>query len=166
MDIIQELEKVRATLTGTVVTAFDRIIEGLENPNSETEATAYEMILPLSADPYIFIGKKPTAVLFGEERVEVKTWRQVYDVILKRCIENPQHYETLMDLRDRIAGRDRVLVSANPDGMRNPTKIAEGLYGETHYGSQTLMYILVERILAPVGFDCSNISIAINGSRI
>ena len=38
MDIIQELEKVRATLTGTVVTAFDRIIEGLENPSSETEA--------------------------------------------------------------------------------------------------------------------------------
>jgi len=165
MDIIQELEKVRATLTGTVVTAFDRIIEGLENPNSVTEATAYEMILPLSADPYIFIGKKPTAVLFGEERVEVKTWRQVYDVILKRCIENPQHYETLMDLRDRIAGRDRVLVSANPDGMRNPTKIAEGLYGETHYGSQTLMYILVERILAPVGFDSFGISVVIRGTK-
>jgi len=45
--------------------------------------------------------------------------------------------------------------------MTRPLKIDEGLYGETHYGSQTLMYILVERILSPVGYDCSDVSIVI-----
>ena len=165
MDIIQELEKVRASLNGTVITAFDRIIEGLENPDSVKEIAEVEITFPLSADPYIFIGKKPAAVLFGEERVEVKSWREVCTVILTRCYENPKCRETLMYLRNKVAGKCRVILSDNPDGMTKPLKIAEGLYMEVHYGSQTLMYVLVERILTPAGFDCSGISVLLRGKR-
>ena len=161
MDIVKELEKTRVSLNNTVITAFDRLIEGLENPDNDVGTAEYELIFPLSADPYIFIGKKPAAVLFGQERITVKSWRDVYGVILTRCIENSQHYKTLMDLRERISGKCRVFISASPDSMKRPIKLADGLYGETHYGAQTLMYILVERILAPVGFDCSDISIII-----
>ena len=121
----------------------------------------YEVTYPLTIKPYVFVGKKPVAVLFGEERVEVKTWKQVYSVILKRCNDNPAHHEMLMYLRNKAAGKVRVFLSGSPDGMTSPLMIDDGLYGETHYGSGTLLHILVNRILAPAQFDCSNIYIVI-----
>ena len=129
------------------VTAFDRLIEGLESPDSFEETDEIEMVIPLSADPYGFIGKKPSAVLFGEERVDVKSWRDVYKVALTRCNENPKCHDALMYLRGKTAGKCRVFLADKPDGMTRPLKIDEGLYGEVHYGSQALMRILCNRIL-------------------
>jgi hypothetical protein len=122
-----------------------------------------EYIYPLTATPYIFVGKKPSAVLFGDERVDVKSWREVYTVILKRCNEDPVYHEALMYLRDKTAGKVRVFLSGSPEGMTRAHKIDEGLYGEVHYGSATLMHILTERILAPAGYDCSAVSIVLKG---
>ena len=122
---------------------------------------AFERTIPLTVNPHIFIGKKPAAVLFGEERVDAPTWKKVYAAILTRCNENPRHHETLMYLRGRAAGKCRVFLSESPCGMTRPIRIDEELYGETHYGAETLMHILVKRILAPVQFDISNVSIII-----
>jgi hypothetical protein len=99
-------------------------------------------------------------VLFGKERVEAKTWVQVYTVILKRCNESPKHHETLMYLRGKLSGKCRVFLSDKPDGMRSPVKIDEDMYGEVHYGSACLMHILINRILAPARFDCFDIYVA------
>ena len=123
----------------------------------------YEYTYPLNIEPYVFVGKKPAAVLFGEERVDVKSWCDVYRVILTRCNDNPEHHERLMYLRNKTAGKCRVFLSDNPIGMTRPLKIDEGLYGETHYGSQTLMHILCKRILDYTGFDYSGIKIALKG---
>jgi hypothetical protein len=125
----------------------------------------YEVFLPLTAPPYLFVGRKPVAVLFGEERMEVKSWREVYSAILTRCNENPQHHEMLMVLRDKVGGKCRTFLSGSPEGMTRPLKIAEGLYEEVHYGSATLIHILVKRILSPVGFNCSDIGIMLKGSQ-
>ena len=116
-------------------------------------------IFPLTAPPYLFRGRKPAAVLFGEERVDVKSWREVFVAILTAC--NKERHDTLMDLRGRLAGKIRVFLSDSPDRMTRPVKIDEGMYAETHYGSETLMHILVRRILDPARFDYSNISIII-----
>lgn len=124
-------------------------------------ANAYERIYRLTTAPYVFVGQKPAAVLFGEERIEVKTWRRVYAVILDRYNQEPEQHETLLYLRGRAAGKIRAFLADTPDGMTRPHRIDDGLYGETHYGSQTLMHILVNRILLPVGFDCSNIRIVL-----
>jgi hypothetical protein len=56
--------------------------------------TAFELIYPLRINTSLFVGKKPSAVLFGGERVDVKTWRQVVGVILTRC--DSEHHERLM----------------------------------------------------------------------
>ena len=37
----------------------------------------HEIDYPLTSPSYLFVGRKPIAVLFGEERIEVKTWRDV-----------------------------------------------------------------------------------------
>ena len=159
MNIIEELEKVREYLTETVVTTIDQLIEGLESPDSFEETDEIETIIPLSADPYVFIGKKPAAVLFGEERVDVNSWRDVYKVALTRCNENSDSHDNLMYLRGKTAGKCRVFLADKPDGMTRPLKIDEELYGEVQYGSQALMRILCNRILDYTGFDYSGIGI-------
>ena len=113
----------------------------------------------LSTKPYVFVGKKPEAVLIDGESIPVKTWKMVYKVILQHCIQDPVYHERLMALRDRILGQQRVLISASPDGMNSPLEICEGLYAEVHYGSQTLMHILTIRVLTPIRYDYSHIKI-------
>ena len=121
----------------------------------------YERIYPLTSPTYLFVGTKPAAVLFGDERIEVKTWRQVYAVIIGRCNENPQYHEKLMYLRNKAAGKVRLFLSDKPDGMSNPHQIDTDLWGEVHYGSATLMHILINQILVYTGFDYSGISVVI-----
>ena len=121
----------------------------------------YERTYPLTSPTYLFVGQKPAAVLFGEERVEVKTWRQVYAVIIGRCNENPQSHERLMYLRNRASGKVRKFLSDKPDGMSKPYQIDTDLWGEIHYGSATLMHILINQILVYTGFDYSGISLVL-----
>jgi hypothetical protein len=135
------------------------IIENKQNSIIDFNKT--EWIVPLTIDPHIFISKKPIAVLLNEERIEIKSWRQVYTLILKQCNKNEQHHKTLLYLRGKVSGKCRDFLSNSPDGMTCPVKIDEDMYAEVHYGSQTLMHILVQRILYPVNFDCSEVQIVI-----
>lgn len=120
-----------------------------------------EIILPLVSPSYLFVRKKPSYVLFGEERIEVKSWRQVYAAVIGRCNENPQYHEELMYLRNKASGNVRMFLSDKPDGMSRPYQIDTDLWGEVHYGSATLMDILVNRILEYTGFDCPSVRIVI-----
>jgi len=123
--------------------------------------SGYEYILPLSIAPYNFVGKKAAAVLFSDERVDVKTWREVVGVILRRC--NSEQHERLMYLRDKVAGKVRMIFASSDLTMRRPLKIDEDCYIETQYGLQTMMYILCELILPYTGFDYSGIKIVLKG---
>jgi hypothetical protein len=126
------------------------------NEHIENHESAYSLYY---RDTYHYAGQKAAAVLFGTERVAVKTWKQVFTVILDRC--NQEHHEELMYLREKAAGKIRVFLSAKPDRMRRPVKIDEALYAESHYGSATLMHILRDRILSPAGSDYKDIMTAI-----
>ena len=121
----------------------------------------HERIYPLATPSYLFVGKKPVAILFGDERVTVKSWRDVYATILKRCNDDPAHHETLMNLRGKIAVKCRVFLSDSPTRMKSPIRIDEDMYVESHYGSATLIHILTVRILTPVRFDYSKISVVL-----
>ena len=121
--------------------------------------SSYERVFPLTTTPYFFIGLKAVAVIFGNERVDVKSWRGVYAAILSRCNQDASHHDMLMYLRNRASGKIRMFLSDKPDSMTRPLQIDDDLYAETHYGTQTLMHILTVRILAPTGFDMSGISI-------
>jgi hypothetical protein len=117
-----------------------------------------EFAYRLSGQTYIFIGKKVTAVLFGEERVNVKNWREVCQLLLNRC--NEKRHDDLMRLRNKVAGSVRVYLSDRPDGMLTPIKVDEELYADRgQYGTATLLHILRDRIFKPARFDCSDIRI-------
>ena len=159
MNEIKELKKAMESIISSINATFDRMLlslEGKEVPDLPTEY-AY----PFTADTNIFIGMKPVAVLFGEERVGTDNWRKVYAAIMAKCNAETQCHKNLMYLRDKVMGRDRTLLSHSPDGMRRPLKISEDMYAEVCYGTGTLLYILRDRILAPARFDYSGISIVI-----
>ena len=120
-----------------------------------------ECTYPLTIPLYMFVGKKPVAVLFDDDRVEVKTWREVYAVIIKQCNDVPECHEMLLYMRNRAAGKIRAFLSDIPDGMTRPHQIDTALFAEVHYGTSTLLHILTNRILKPAGFDFSGINIVI-----
>ena len=45
--------------------------------------------------------------------------------------------------------------------MRSPLQIEENLFMETHYDTETLLNILTTRILSPIGYDYSAISVTV-----
>ena len=159
MNEIAEIKKACEALKSSINATFDRLLHALDG--EETADLPTEYVYPFTADTNIFIGQKPVAVLFGEERVETDNWRKVYAAIISRCNADAQCHDNLMYLRDKVAGRDRVLLSHSPDSMKRPLKIDEDMYAEACYGTATLLYILRDRILAPAHFDYSSISIAI-----
>jgi len=126
--------------------------------NGESAETS-EITYPLSSQPFFFKGKKPLAVLFGEERVEFRTWIKVYTEILHRC--NAEKHEILMELRGKISGRDRIILSKKSEGMTRPIKLADDMFVESFYDTEGLIYILTKRILDAVRYDYSRISVVL-----
>ena len=158
MNILRELQSMRSKL--------DALILYMEQSTtgSNTSVSNHELILPLTVDSSIFKGKKPVGIIFGEnDRKDISTWKMAVKEIMKRCNSDPEKHVALMNLRGRLAGRDRLFLSNNPDNMRSPYMISENLYMETHYDTETLLRILTTRILDSVGYDFGHISVAIRG---
>lgn len=168
MDTIQELQNFRTKLIQEINLKFDAMIQTLregqdnEAQTGETIEIEYEIIYPLNVAPVVFKGKKPTGVCFPDRtRVNVPTWKRVVEAILVKCNNEPQYHKVLMELRDKVQGRERVFVGSSKENMRSPLKIDEKLYIETHYDTETLLRILTMRILEPINYDYSGIMIAI-----
>jgi len=167
MDIIREIQIARMEVD-KIFEQLDKKIqqydEGnkLENSISNNRNDSYESYYYLTSNTAIFKGKKPTGLfLNGKDRIEIGTWKKIFEVILEDCISHTAKHVDLLNLRGKISGRDRLLLSDRPDGMRTPLKITEKLFVESHYDTESLLRILTTRLLDPVGYDYSNIRIAI-----
>ena len=162
---VQRLQIARNQIIREIDTMFLELIETLENDSENADEVGcsedYDSVYPISFNAAEFKGKKPTGVIFGMERVPVLTWRMVFEKIMERCNEDVDKHNALMDLRSKISGRARVILSDRPDGMRTPMKIAHKLYAETHYDTPTLLHILLHRILDPIRYDYSNIYVTV-----
>jgi len=164
-DALLELKRIRENLLMVVNTTIDSLITRLENGEDIEIGAPAEITYPLSVTPSLFKGMKPTSVLFGEERVAVKTWRQVCSEIMQRCIADPDRHADLLYLRNKIAGKVRVILSDKPDGMNRPLKLADDLYFETFYDTEWLIKILTKDLLDNARFDYSDISVTVMPGR-
>ena len=151
--IIREIDALFLELTEKL----ENNVEGIEDEVSEN----YDNIYPISFNAAEFKGKKPTGLIFGREKMPVFTWRMVFEKIMERCNADADKHKALMDLRSKISGGARVILSDRPEGMRTPMKIAHKLYAETHYDTPTLLHILLHRILDPIRYDYSNIYVTV-----
>ena len=170
MDIVQELQVLRAELIREVDEKIGRMIERIREAQGEMQSVEpsteqeYESVYPLALESGVFKGKRPTAVLFADGRREpTPTWKRVFEVILKRCNSDGAKHQALMELRGRVMGRNRTLLDSRKGEMRSPVQIDRMLYAETHYDTETLLRILTTRILDAVQYDYSGIRIAVKG---
>lgn len=168
MDTILELQALREELIQEIDERIGQMIQKLQNAPQEPRANepmlprAFESIYPLNVGTGIYKGKRPTAIIFADgRRTESPTWKRVMEEIVKDCCKNPEKRQTLMNLRGKILGRNRVLIGSEPGRMRSPVKIEEALYVETHYDAETLLKILTTRILDKVGYGYEGIKIAV-----
>ena len=163
MNVMQEIQNIRS-LVLKADAAIETFIRKLENNEADTEritAGNYEAVYPITVNLSVFKGKKPTMVMFEDECVEVRNWKAVVAEIMRRCNADTEKHVALMNLRGRIAGRERTLLSKEIGDMRSPIKIDENLYIETNYDTETLLRTLMTRILDLVEYDYRGISVSI-----
>jgi len=162
---IQEIHSARNQLIREIDEVFEELARQLESRQPPCGVAEdfenHDRIYPLSYNTGMFKGKKPTNVIFGRERVQVYTWKMVFKEIMSRCNADTDKHRQLMNLRTRVSGRSRALLSDRPDGMRSPLQIDNKLYAETHYDTETLLRILLHRILDAVHYDYRNIYVSV-----
>lgn len=152
------LLRLKRDLIDFVNTTLDAAAKSIEL--SEGEVISIDV--PLMGHTAFFKGRKPTAVIFpnGTE-AETPKWKSVAQAIIQDCIQSPDRYEYLLSLRGKISGKNRTLLSATPDNMDSPLLVAEGLYLESKFDTETLLNVLLDRVLKPVGYDASGILIRV-----
>ena len=169
MDTIREIQKTRNRLIKKIDEEFLELIAKLEaeteEENAENDVESYDQIYPLTYDLSIFKGKKPTMLTFGTARTSVGTWKKVFEKIMADCNSNTEKHRALMELRSKISGRTRTILSDRPEGMRSPLKIDNKLYAETHYDTETLLRVLLYRILEPIKYDYKNIYVSVRNGK-
>lgn len=168
MNMIQEIEGARKRILQEVNTEFDILLDHISqfgNVSSQKEQTLpYEVKYPLTAGASLFKGHKPTSVIINDIRYDVRTWKHVVKEILTQCIATEKYKEALFDNAGKISGRKRYLLACSDEDMRSPLNICDNLYMETHYDTETLLNVLMNRILSPIGYDYSNIYVTIRNA--
>ena len=167
MESLQELTLLRAKIN-EIASSLDRIIARMRQENGTDAAPrsggdAYESVYPLVQTPAAFFkGKKPTSItLSGNRRKIVRTWKQVAVELLKDCIQDSRRKAQILALRGVAGGRKRSFIAATDENMRSPEKIDDYIYLECHYDTETLLHVILERILAHTDYDCSPVTISL-----
>ncbi len=97
--VIWTIESSRREMHRIIDKRYDDLIESIKNPTFQSqENVRISLYLP----SHHFKGKKPNTIFIGEDRYNVKTWREVAEIVLKDCNSNPIQHENLMILRNTI----------------------------------------------------------------
>ena len=140
--------------------AFDDIVAKLtllSNEELETQVD-YEALSPIT-QTWAFHKKKPTAVLFGKERINVDNWQELVQTIFKKVFSNAEMKNRTLDLQNKSTKIGRQL-SADPDNMKAPLKLDEKLYIEADKDAPELMRFIIT-ILKAICYDYKSIRIAV-----
>lgn len=118
--------------------------------------------MPLLNTYSVFKGTKPMAIVgIFKEPIPTTNWRRVAEVLIKDCIKNNECREYLMSQRGLISGRNRIIISSDKSNMDVPLEICPNLFFECKFDTETLLKVLVNRVLLPAGYDIDNIKIRI-----
>lgn len=155
--LYEKLEALRVQLHKIVDDRIDELFQRIENGESlEDPMWEHALTIPTA----VFKGTKVVSVTFpdGRERT-VKTWRSAVETILWDCNADPLMHKQLLNLTDRVNGNHRPLLSSHPERMDVPIQVADGIYFEGKLDTEQLLRVLVEKVLKPVGYDCSAVTV-------
>lgn len=156
---IELLEESRSRMHRLIDERYDELLGSLADGRRISEKPR---TMALTSSPFLFKGEKPVSLTMRDGRtIPTPTWKSVALAVLKDCNNEPEMHQRLMNLRGSVAGRTRFILSANHDDMNVPLKIDDDLYFEGKFDSEYLMKMMTERVLNPVGYDCSGISVTL-----
>ena len=159
---IAQIEEIRQELHTIIDTKIDTFIKQYitgDDPavTLESSTTKQGLLRSVSA---IFKGTKPVSVMLPSgATVYTKTWKKVVTAILVDCNSDKDIHNSLLEMRGKIFGNFRTILSDGTSKLTAPIKIDEDLYFETKYDTETLLHVLKERVLDVVGYDYSTILI-------
>ena len=169
--IFQELEAMRQRQINMINSEFDDFKKKLalylcENSTQENSAAASTpdelfLTLPFKSGTTAFKGRKPVSVNFGSREVSAFTWKQVVTAVFQDVTANSEYRLALHELCGKVNGKKRKLLSHDTENMVSPIQIGENLYFESHYDTETLLKILIGRVLEPIHYDFSAITITV-----
>lgn len=161
MEYLEMVELIREELIQMVNRKCDSLIQMYQNQGQVVNSGLRLMECELAwSVPATLKGKKPVAVKFDSgENVETPTWKSVVQTIMQHCNANPSMHESLMQLRGKVAGRQRVILGKYEEQMDVPIKIDEELYFEGKFDIEVLLTMMTKKVLEPIGFDYSHIII-------
>lgn len=158
-NLINEIRKKQDELIVMINVTFDAIVRDIQNFDGKAQNNNFESIYPLSS-VIGFRSKKIIAVIINGERIKTPTWKMALQIILQDAIKDNNKLVKMYSLCDKLLGRKRTRLSTNPNDMRSPLKLAENLYIESHYDTESLLRLLLY-ILDEISYDYSNVKIVI-----
>ena len=168
--IILQLEQLKSHLLSEIE-EIDKTIASLKKESISSKEDSGTAVPPslgvlntysLSTNPLFFKGKKPCAVIFPDGRnVPAGTWKKIVEIILLDCMNHPDYKKAMLGFRDYLMGRKRKILSNTDKDMRTPIKLTDELYFESHYDTQTLLTIVITKILQPLGYRYETIQVCI-----
>lgn len=159
---IQMIEESRAQAHSIVDARYDELLSKVEYGEKISVRLPLQRDLSLGTLPSLFKGKKPAVTLMPDGHTEpTPTWRSVVCAILADCNADEERHNRLLQLRGRVSGRCRSILSDDPSGMDVPIRIDDGLFFEGKFDTEYLIKMMTERVLDKVGYDYSGIRIAI-----
>ena len=159
--VLTEMERCRVQLHQLIDDRLDAFMLQITcgDLSEYTQDNAVRAI-PLVSAPARCKGMKPVAVILpGGSMAETSTWKKAAAAILRDCATDPKCYEQLMEMRGRVNGNFRRLLTEDPNGMDAPLRITEGLYLESKFDTQALLDNLTQKILRRAGYDYSRIAV-------
>lgn len=160
MDYIEMVEKIREELIQMINRKCDAMLQMYQDDSqSICSGKVRERKLAWIA-PSTLKGKKPIGLKFASgESVKTPTWKSVVRMIMQHCNSKPDMHERLMQLRGKVAGRQRVILGEFPEEMDVPIKIDEKLYFEGKFDTEAILTMMTKKVLEPIGYDYSQIII-------
>lgn len=113
-----------------------------------------------SLSPAQLKGKKPVSLEFSNhEMVKTPTWKKVVETILKDVNNDPIYHQALLEFNGKCLGKQRAILNSTPESMDVPIEIDENIFFEAKYDTETLIRVLTERVLKPIGYKYEDIKL-------
>ena len=162
-EIVTLIEKSRTEMLNLINAEYDHLkAMVLTKETDASEPEQFSIDIPLNSNGSVFKGRKPISVLFEDgEECMASTWKQVVKTLLERCYATPKTRERLNSMCGLISGKSRLLFCRDATAMGSPIKVGDDMYIETKFDAETLMNVVVRRVLIPAGFDVSGIAIKV-----
>lgn len=158
LDIVEDMRKrMFSIINNSCDFMLDIIRKNCELTMDDSSDT---IVKPMSSMSAIFKGKKLDSItLPNGTEIPVTKWKEAATIILKDCNADERRHNMLMEMRGRVGGRNRVILSGNPSEMNVPLKIDDDLYFEGKFDTESLLNVIKSRILDVVGYNYSSVLI-------